>query len=257
MKRASVAWVLFAVATTVAAGAARAESPEPPVAAEPPAEAAGAAVSLPAHADTAAEEPPPEAGGGAPEASVTGSAPEPQSLLRYFLPSDVLALELNASLAFSMSKRVPQVVDRQGFEGGPSFSAGLTYRPDYFLSLFLDGTYCGLASTIDRSVVPSSLVVADNYLSMWQAAFGVLVDVWYFRGRFGLAGQDLIVQSSINGSTARSENFSVGYLFGLAGFFYREDGLQLGAELRAILNPASSVAAVGCGLAVSWDVLGL
>ena len=66
---------------------------------------------------------------------------------------------------------------------------------------------------------------------------------------------ELRASSTVDGVEASSARLSLGYLFGIAGFFYRGDRLQLGLESRLAIDSVHSVMAMTIGLVGSLDVV--
>lgn len=191
-----------------------------------------------------------EGGAGEP---VAAPAASDWGLFRYELPSDVLTLELAGGVTFSATDEAPQVVSSSGSENGPFGAVALVYRPDYFLSPFLDFAYYALADTTDRVGTAAGLVTAKNSLSLWALSPGVLIDFWRLRLRLAVSFENLMADAKVEGVKASSSRLSLGYLFGLGGTVYRRDDLAVGLESRVVLNPISDVVVITLGATASWD----
>lgn len=190
-----------------------------------------------------------------PARAESGSAPTSSEwgLFRYELPSDVLSLELAGGVTFSATDEAPQVISSSGSENGPFGAVSLVYRPDYFLSPFLDFAYYSLTDTTDRVSTASGEVTAKNSLSMWGLSPGVVIDFWRLRARLAVSFENLMADANVEGVKASSSRLSLGYLFGLGGTVYRWDDFALGLESRVVLNPISDVVVVTVGATGSWD----
>lgn len=181
------------------------------------------------------------------------SAGSEWGLFRYELPSDVLSLELSGGVTFSATDEAPQVISSSGSENGPFGALGFVYRPDYFLSPFLDFAYYSLTDTTDRVATSAGEVTAKNSLSMWALSPGVLIDFWRLRARLAVSFENLMADADVAGVKASSSRLSLGYLFGLGGTVVRWDDFALGLESRVVLNPISDVIVVTAGATGSWD----
>jgi hypothetical protein len=129
----------------------------------------------------------------------------------------------------------------------------LVYRPDYFLSPFVDFAYYSLTDTTDRVSTAAGEVTAENSLSMWALSPGLVIDFWRLRARLGVSFENLMADAEVEGVNASSSRLSLGYLFGLGGTVYRWDDFALGLESRVVLNPISDVVVVTIGATGSWD----
>lgn len=191
----------------------------------------------------------------APAAQPPASAPESTDwgLFRYELPSDVLSLEVAGGVTFSATQDAPQLLSSSGSENGPFGAVSVLYRPDYFLSPFLDFAYYSLTDTTDRVSTAAGVVTAENSLSMWALSPGVVIDFWRLRARLAVSFENLMADAKVEGVKASSSRLSLGYLFGLGGTVYRWDDFALGLESRVALNPISDVVVVTIGATGSWD----
>jgi hypothetical protein len=175
-------------------------------------------------------------------------------LFRYEMPSNVLALEVDLGGAFGITDSDPaSVVSSSGSNDGFAAGLGFVYRPDYFLSPFLDFAYYDLGGTTDHVETADGLVTAKNTLSMWALTPGIVVDYWLLHARFGVSFENLMAEGKVEGETASSSRLSLGYVFGLGGTIYRWSDFAAGLESRVVLNPVSDVIVVTVGATGTWD----
>ena len=177
-----------------------------------------------------------------------------EHLLSYHLADTAFALELSMGAAFAHTTQAPHVVTSEGEPIGPLVAGTAILRLGYFISPFIDVAYYGLGATTDTTRSDGETVVVRGALSLLGIGGGVMLDVWYFRLRAGLIMNELRASSRIDGVDASSARLSLGYLFGLAGFFYRRDRLQLGLESRLAIDSVHSVMAMTIGLVGTLDL---
>ncbi|RLB47039.1 MAG: hypothetical protein DRJ42_26320 [Deltaproteobacteria bacterium] len=176
--------------------------------------------------------------------------------LRGGLDTNVWLVEAQLGIAGSIVERGPQVTESDGAPLGvlAAFTTGL--RTDYFVTPAIDIAYYGLGRSTDRVVDPSGAEgVIDNRLQLATVSFGLLVDLWRFRIRFGTGAFHLALDTRTGGVEAETSRWDFGWLLGIAGYFYRDEGRQLGFEGRVAIDAGSDIVVLTLGLVATVDAL--
>lgn len=140
---------------------------------------------------------------------------------------------------------------------GSAVAFSVTYRTPYFLSPFVDVTYYPL---YDRTRFvdlgdAGGRSTADGALSAVGFMGGVALDLLRLRLRAGVGTYDVLVRSSVLGSTIRSAESDMGYLVALDGYLFKTPRFRVGLEVRAAFIVEADVTSVGIGLTFSGDAL--
>ncbi len=175
--------------------------------------------------------------------------------IRGGLEPGALILELSMGMAGSVSQTGPQVIETES--GSPlgiaaSFTAGV--RTVFFVTPMIDLSYAGLGGATERVATPSGgETIVHNRMEMVTMTFGLLVDLWRFRVRGGTGVVNIGLDSRTGGVSRHTSRWDFGYVFGVTGHFYRDEGRQLGLEGRVTVDTGNDVVVLTLALVGTLD----
>jgi hypothetical protein len=140
---------------------------------------------------------------------------------------------------------------------GIAVAGGGLLRSKYFLSPFVELAFHRLLRTSDEVDLGAALggrVVAHNWLSTLGLTAGGALDIWRLRIRAGLGLDFVYVHSTINGSTIRTSERDMGYVFAVGGYLWRNQRFKLGLEARTRLILSANLGFFSLGATASGDV---
>jgi hypothetical protein len=175
--------------------------------------------------------------------------------LRGGLEPGTLVLELSMGMAGSIAHDGPQIVETES--GAPlgimaSFTAGV--RTVFFVTPMIDLSYAGLGGSTERVTTPSGEeALVHNRMEMVTMSFGLLVDLWRFRLRGSTGVVNIGLDSRTVGVERHTSRWDFGYIFGITGHFFRNEGRQLGLEGRVTVDTGNDVVVLTLALVGTLD----
>ena len=219
------------------------------VSSQPNAAALSASNESPNEPETKASNPPAE------KANPLPYGGDESLLLNYRLPRQTMELALSGGLSFA-TQEVPSHAEKTGGSNVGGFAALSTiFRYHYLFSLGLDISYMSMGSQkTDATISEDEVLKTRASLNTLNINLQLVYDLWMLRLKGGVGTSFMFNSFEVNGVSSSSMDLDLTYVLALSSTVYRERGLQVGIELRALINPAIEQGSVGLGATFSYDV---
>jgi opacity protein-like surface antigen len=181
------------------------------------------------------------------------AAPAPAAVQPY-------AWELDAFVGYGqLAFPWPDTSSMTWWNGGAGFAVSIAYRGPHFTHPFFDISYVPVLFSGRNAYDPATntTTFASNSLTALGFIIGPGWDIDWFRLRVGIGVYDVMVKSTVNGSTDKANVLGLGFLASAAAMVWRPEPFGLGIEARlvALQAPFNGIYQTTwqIGLSGRWD----